>query len=377
MILFLIKKYREAFGVLLIAITLVSCSVREKGYTITGQINGDEEVLQNSRIYMRLANARNVIYDSAELKNGKFIFKGQLTTPEKYLLSVKGLPHSIPILLENDRYTVEAESKALGNASIKGGESQQMHNSFMQKNKDIAKKYDLDRLMQYLSNEDTDYQKNPKVAEAIEKANSEMRRVIDSLIALNPLSFYSLLNLYETVQVREYEEAKGRTDEFERSNLYNQSRYLKRVKEIIAKRESLLPGKIAPDLQLLNSKGDTLQLGEILSRKERSLIIFWASWNIEALRFIEMCKEIESLKLNDKAQIITIAVNDNEENWHKVIKERPIKRADFIEASVNTAIEKFNINVIPKLYLVDASGTILLSDIPLSSALSNIDAYFK
>ena len=81
-----------------------ACNSGDK-YTIKGTVTGDSDKLVNGTAYLFNRDRENPIRDTAEVINGKFVFKGSVTTPEAYLITIDGIPGMISLFLENAAVT--------------------------------------------------------------------------------------------------------------------------------------------------------------------------------------------------------------------------------------------------------------------------------
>jgi len=312
-------------------------------------------------IYMQIAETKGMIYDSALVRNGRFVFRGKLNSPERMLLYIKGLPYNIPICLENDNYRIVAESGSLRDAKISGGESQELFNLLNIKNKEVIKKYNLNELLPEFINPVNDSLRNSELNLTLNFANSEMRKFNDSLMKANPTSFYSLLNLYDLCKVGDYYDILDKVKDF--NNNFQNNKYYKKIHETLKTRESLLPGKIAPDLTLININGKTFHLKDLFKKNQKTILIFWSSWNNESYQFIKLyINNLISNNWNLKNGFITISVNDEVHNWRRKILEENIDATHLIEYSVGEAVNKYNLELIPQMFIIDNKGIIKSSD---------------
>lgn len=346
----------------ILILLLTGCSYGSEGYMIEGKIKGEGESLSREKIYMQIAGTKGVIYDSAELRNGKFKFRGKLDSPERMLLFVKGLPYNIPICLENAKYNINAESGSLRDAKISGGESQELFNKLNTKSKKVMERYNLNEILSEYLNADTDSVRKGRLNAILSTANSEMKRFNDSLIESAPDSFFSLLNLYETANVEEFSVVCKRLNFFEKKSLYSDNRFLISIKETIKRREALLAGKEAPNLALTSYSGQTLYLNDITRKNRLTILLFWASWNKES---IQMCRRYQSVYKKGKykdAEIVAVSINDSENNWREIIKKEKIDWINMIDNGYREAMLKYNVNLIPKVFLIDDQNRIVMSD---------------
>ncbi len=370
------KQVKVNFCYILIFI-ITACSSVEEGYIVKGKIVGDEECLKRGMIYMQIANTKGIIFDSAELNNGRFLFSGNLNTPEKLLLFVKELPFNIPLYLENEKYIITADSKSLRDAKIIGGESQEMFNMLKTKSGSVMAKYNLNMIMSEYLKQDSDSSRMSELDYIIKNANMEMDKFNDSLIAINPTSFYSLLNLYEISNVADFDKVLGRFKLFEESALYDNNNYFNAIKESIARREPLLSGQIAPYLKLHDIKGKSVDLKEIAKKNSLTVIVFWASWSKESVDFLKRVKKVSNKEVWKRVRILAVAVNDIKSNLEDVIEKEKFNWTHLIDNEDKDAMRIFNINLIPKYIVVDNNYTIVINDFRFEEIEEFLNLYFK
>ena len=90
-----------------IAALLASCGTN-KGtrYTITGTVKGAD----TGTVFLQKMDSTGwATVDSAKIKNGEFVFKGQLTSPDRYNIVVKGKEMPFPFFLENSQIIEDFE----------------------------------------------------------------------------------------------------------------------------------------------------------------------------------------------------------------------------------------------------------------------------
>ncbi len=348
-----------------LVLLFTGCSYGGEGYVIEGRISGDEECLRRGKIYMQIAETKGVLYDSAGLRRGRFKFEGKLDSPERMLLFVKDIPQNIPICLENDNYRIEAQSSSLRDAKISGGESQELFNKLNIKSKNVMERYKLNEILPEFLNPETDSVRKSEINTILKRANSEMGSYNDSLISANPESFYSLLNLFETVNVADFNKVTERLRFFEDRNLYSGNKYLKLIKEIINRRETLLAGKTAPDFALNSYNGDKLFLKDITVKNSMTILLFWASWNNESIDIIRQYYSSYKRGKFKNTEIVTVSINDLENNWRRVIERENFDWINMIDNAQKEVMIKYNINLIPKVFLIDNKNMIVMSDFSL------------
>ena len=118
-----------------------ACNSGDK-YTIKGTVTGDSDKLVNGTAYLFNRDRENPIRDTAEVINGKFVFKGSVTTPEAYLITIDGIPGMISLFLENAQVTITTDT-TFAEPVITGGPTQTLLNRYGEQSKALGEKYDI------------------------------------------------------------------------------------------------------------------------------------------------------------------------------------------------------------------------------------------
>ena len=87
----------------LVALTLASCQEAPKGYVINGEVTGRTD----GKIYLK--SFRNKMFfdvDTAEVKEGKFTFKGEVDQPLLFGLATEDMNYPVQLFVENTNMDV-------------------------------------------------------------------------------------------------------------------------------------------------------------------------------------------------------------------------------------------------------------------------------
>ncbi|MDD4639007.1 MAG: DUF4369 domain-containing protein, partial [Bacteroidales bacterium] len=98
---------------------IFACTPKHDGYTISGTITGDS--ITATKIFMANSSRSNPFRDTADIVDGKFVFKGKVTTPEYYNLTIEGKKDRLPFFVENQEYTVEVSIDEFSKGVVTGG----------------------------------------------------------------------------------------------------------------------------------------------------------------------------------------------------------------------------------------------------------------
>ena len=218
----------------LVALMLASCQEAPKGYVINGEVTGRTE----GKVYLK--SFRNKMFfdvDTAELKEGKFTFKGEVDQPLLFGLATEDMNYPVQFFVENTNMDVrisnDGETITVRNSPV---------NTIFQENaeKVFEEGYDIDSLI-------TKYPASPAAA------------------------FY--LYRYFTYQLP-LDELKATRAKI--SSELAGCPYVKDLDGIIKQLENVQIGKVAPEFSLPDTAGVSVSLSDF--RGKYVLLDFWASW---------------------------------------------------------------------------------------------------
>ena len=218
----------------LVALMLASCQEAPKGYVINGEVIGRTE----GKVYLK--SFRNKMFfdvDTAELKEGKFTFKGEVDLPLLFGLATEDMNYPVQFFVENTNMDVrisnDGETITVRNSPV---------NTIFQENaeKVFEEGYDIDSLI-------TKYPASPAAA------------------------FY--LYRYFTYQLP-LDELKATRAKI--SSELAGCPYVKDLDGIIKQLENVQIGKVAPEFSLPDTAGVSVSLSDF--RGKYVLLDFWASW---------------------------------------------------------------------------------------------------
>ena len=132
---------KRLVATVLVALMLASCQEAPKGYVINGEVTGRTE----GKVYLK--SFRNKMFfdvDTAELKEGKFTFKGEVDQPLLFGLATEDMNYPVQFFVENTNMDVrisnDGETITVRNSPV---------NTIFQENaeKVFEEGYDIDSLI--------------------------------------------------------------------------------------------------------------------------------------------------------------------------------------------------------------------------------------
>lgn len=122
-------------------------------------------------------------------------------------------------------------------------------------------------------------------------------------------------------------------------------------------------GQIAPNIRLLNTVGDTIQLNDL--RGKVVLIDFWASWcrpcRNENPNLVEAYSKYNKSKFKTGKgfEIFSVSLDKNAEAWKKAIENDQLVWKNHGIDQVGDAAKLYHVNSIPSGFLIDGNGKIV------------------
>ncbi len=125
-------------------------------------------------------------------------------------------------------------------------------------------------------------------------------------------------------------------------------------------------GKIAPNIILPDTGGDTLNLADL--RGNLTLVSFWASWcrpcRHENKALADIYRQFKDKKFNDAHQfkIFSVSLDRNRDNWLNAIKNDGLiwnEHVSNLQGWNSPAADLYDVRAIPASFLLDKNGIII------------------
>ena len=126
---------------------------------------------------------------------------------------------------------------------------------------------------------------------------------------------------------------------------------------------NLMPGKVAPDFELISDKGETLRLSDLFG--QYLFIDVWATWCGGCVMEIPYMEKLQEHFANDKRiKLISISWDYTQKVWLDYLKKRPATWAQYIvdEENMDVMKKEYRMTFIPRFLLLDPEGRIISID---------------
>ncbi|MFA5713264.1 MAG: TlpA disulfide reductase family protein [Bacteroidales bacterium] len=349
----------KRFFTFFVAIALLSCST-DHGYTIKGKLpTGD---YNQKRVFLTNYDKGVTITDTATVVGDKFTFKGEVTTPEYYGITIDGMDEKIILFVENDNFKIEypKEGGAKG-AEVTGGETNTLLNELKEKKREVNEKYSIESLREEYKDQNTSVDRKREIAKLDLAAQEELKVLDEQFFNDHPHSFYTIYQLVKKVEEYPFSEMEKRVEECEAMAKYEGNRYLQEVKKSIERLRPLQPGKIAPDFSLPTPEGKMVSLSEIYPNHKITMIDFWAGWCGPCRRFnpklVELYKKYNKFGFG----IVGVSLDSKEEVWKDAIKTDKLTWVQLSDLKYwkSEVVEPYFVTYIPQNIFVDSEGKVI------------------
>ena len=300
---------------------LASCQETSKGYVINGVV----ENMPDGKIYLK--SFRNKMFfdvDTAEIKDGKFTFKGEVDQPLLYGLATEDMNYPVQLFVENTTMDVtignDGETIIVQNSPV---------NVIFQENQSKVFENGFD---------------------------------IDSLISKYPDSPAAVFYLYRyfTYQLP-LDQLKATRSKI--SPALANCPYVKDLDGIIGQLENVQIGKTAPEFSLPDTAGVAVSLSDF--RGKYVLLDFWASWCPPCRRENpNVVKAFQDYK-DKNFTIIGISLDNNKDKWLKAIADDNLTWTHVSDLKYwdSEIPALYGVRGIPANVLLDPDGVIIAKNI--------------
>ncbi|RHR59739.1 TlpA disulfide reductase family protein [Parabacteroides sp. AF17-28] len=305
----------------LVALTLASCQETPKGYVINGEVAGMPE----GKIYLK--SFRNKMFfdvDTAEVKDGKFTFKGEVDQPLLFGLATENMDYPVQLFVENTTMDVkigdDGETITVQNSPV---------NTVFQENADKVFEDGYD---------------------------------IDSLIAKYPDSPAAAFYLYRyftyQLPLDDLKATRARI-----SLALGDCPYVKDLDGIIKQLENVQIGKTAPEFSLPDTAGVSVSLSDF--RGKYVLLDFWASWCPPCRRENPNVVKAFNEYKDKNFTIIGISLDKDKSKWLKAIADDNLTWTHLSDLKYwdSEIPALYGVRGIPANVLLDPDGVIIAKNI--------------
>ncbi len=375
---------------------MAACTSTTNGYIIKGEVDGFKD---GDTLYLKeLSHVDELPFDTAVVKDGKFVFEGSLEGPRGVLIVPQDGLGTIGLVIENgNNVTVKGVRKPIieedyqwanYDVTITGSpltdlqkqkmapreELEKIYESNHEKHKDISKQLGEARVTGNKAMMDSITQTD--AYKALEKDENEffakVNETITKMILDNKDSWWGP---YLMIANSNYFVPEDTVTFNQLSDEAKQSYYGKKVAEELFPESNA--GKAVPTFTLHESEqGEKpLTLAQALEGKKYLIIDFWASWCGPCRKSIPLLKKLYGQYSDKGLQILSISIDKKVDEWKKACREEKLPWLSYRDNSGIDAMYK--VQFIPALFIVDADGKLVAEKIAADELENKLGELFK
>lgn len=358
---------------------------QKTSYQISGKIG---TLNAPAKVYVLDERGRTVL-DSAVLKNGVFLLKGQVKAAQKSLMvldhkgigmkALRNTPKSdvLQFYVENTRMTVVAKD-SVSKAVITGSLLNTDYAQFKVKAK--AATAAMEAVTNEYKSASPEKQQSQAFQEELDKkydaASEQLKTIQKGFIVAHPNSLVSL-DLIKSLSVYNFDVAEVEPLYNGLSATVKATESAKAFAEQIATNKKLAIGAVAPDFTQNNTDGKPVKLSDF--RGKYVLIDFWASWcgpcrgeNPNVVKAYNAYKD-------KNFTILGVSLDNSKDAWLKAIQDDGLvwNHVSDTRGWQNAVAALYNIRSIPQNLLLDPEGKIVAKNLRGEDLQTKLKEIFK
>ena len=357
--------------ILLSAIALFACSEKYQ-FVLNGEVKGiagDKIVLGT---FDRSSGKVQGI-DTVDVVDGKFEFKRPTLDVGQYSLQLLDSKLSMSAILENGNITLEADSKDaqrgyIQTVSLTGAKNHALLEKFHKMKSEVLsqEKYaDCKEIAEKLKSVKDRYEYlelNEKLNKLAPNLENEIKQAQLDLIKTNSDQFFVTQIFPFLKKMATVEQTKEIYNLLPESS--KQHTNVVAVLKDIEIKESIQPGRLAPDFTLKTPEGKNLSLSDLKGKVV--LVDFWASWCKPCRASFPHMKELYAKYHAKGFEILGVTNDSRHKDWIKALKKDDLPWLNVAdefptEGPVRTArvITSYGMDYLPSTVLIDREGVII------------------
>lgn len=354
------------FALSAITLLLAGCD-EDKGYYLSGNVEGMEDGTQVYISELDQANATPKVVDTAVIKNGSFeIDLEDNDVPNLGFLQFEGVNGNVIYIAENQKISFDVNKDSIRNAKVQGGPENAALNEYMDHLKELNRKFMKIQgdSRQAMMQQDTAKIRQLQETQMELRDNDKIKK--EELFKRNKDSYVGLMILTDMLNMKSHSSNEVKEMYAELSDRLKETALGKKLAENLDRLSATDVGSKAPEFSGPTPEGEELSLSENLGKA--TIVDFWAAWckpcRAESPNMVRVYNEYKDKGLN----IISISLDrpGQKEKWVEAIKEDNLGEWDHIshlQFWQEPIAQKYGVRAIPATFILDENGVIVAKNL--------------
>lgn len=345
-----------------ITLLLAACE-QDKGYYLSGEVEGMDDGTEVYISELDQANATPKVIDTAVIKNGSFEIDLEDTeVPNLGFLQFEGVNGNVIYIAENQKISFNVNKDSIRNAEVHGGPENAALKEYMDHIKELSSKFMKIQSdsREAMMKRDTAKIKQLQDAQMEIRDNDKLKK--EELFKKNKDSYVALMILTDMLNMKSHSANEVKEMYAELPEQLKETALGKKLRENLDRLSAADVGSKAPEFSGPTPEGNEISLSENLGKA--TIVDFWAAWckpcRAESPNLVRVYNEYKEKGLN----IISVSLDrpGQKEKWIEAIKEDNLGAWDHIshlQFWQEPIAQKYGVRAIPATFILDENGVIV------------------
>lgn len=335
------------------AVLLLAACNEQKGYVITGTVEGGAD--GDTVFLQKVENRQLVKVDTATITNGEFTFKGAQDTAENRYITYNPTGKNalrMDFFLENGKINIQLTTdNDVATGTPNNDIYQEIRSQISELNKELMTVY------QSMS-EATDEERTA-IAQKMNELQEKIMDITQTAIAqniTNPVGIHLLKGNYYYMGVEKLDPLISQI-----TAEYDNDEVIIKIKENVEKMKLTSVGQPFTDFEMETPEGKAIKLSDYVGKGKVVLVDFWASWCGPCRREMPNLVAAYAKYKNKGFEIVGVSLDQSADAWKESIQKLNMtwpQMSDLKYWNCEGA-QLYAISSIPHTLLIDGNGTII------------------